>query len=133
MITTGPIVTAFIAIAAFGAVLVAFSNNASPYVTIAQACKMGGNDTHLHLAGDIVKDTVHLDVLRHALTFDIKDADGNRVTVEHVGEPPANIAEANKVVAIGCMKGDRFVSQQLLVKCPSKYEAGKPGTVGAKT
>jgi len=38
---------------------------------------------------------------------------------------PQNMGEATKVVAIGGMKDGKFVSDQLLVKCPSKYESEK--------
>ena len=43
--------------------------------------------------------------------------------VEHLGVPPASLLEADKVVAIGAMAPDgHFVSRELLVKCPSKYD-----------
>jgi cytochrome c-type biogenesis protein CcmE len=127
---TGPLVTAIVAIAAFAAVIVEFSNNASPYVTVAQAKQLSGDE--LHVAGDIVKDSVHMDMIRHKLTFDMKDTEGTLVHVVHVGDPPANLQEANKVVAIGGMQNGEFVSHKLLVKCPSKYES-KPSDTVAKT
>jgi cytochrome c-type biogenesis protein CcmE len=120
----GPIITAIVAAVAFGGVIVAFSNNASPYVTISEARKMTGD--HLHLAGDIVKDSI---VTRGSLEFDLKDSKGEIVHVVHRGDPPANLSEAKKVVAIGGMQGNSFVSTQLLVKCPSKYEAADAGAV----
>jgi len=119
----GPAVTACIAAFAFGAVVWAFSRNASPYVTIAEAKTTPGD--HLHLAGDILKETVHMDMLHRTLDFDLKDSTGAVVHVVHEGEPPANMAEANKVVAVGGMEDGNFVSHQLLVKCPSKYEAAQ--------
>lgn len=127
---TGPIVTAVVAIAAFAVVIVEFSNNASPYVTIAQAKQISGDE--LHVAGDLVKGTVQLDMVRHKLTFDMKDTDGTLVHVIHDGEPPANLDEATRVVAIGGMKDGDFVSHQLLVKCPSKYEAAPTGSIARK-
>ena len=126
----GPVVTACVAIVAFGAVIMAFSSNASPYVTIAEAKYASGDNNHL--AGDILKNTVHMDVLQHRLVFDLRDASGATVHVVHIGEPPANMDEANKVVAVGGMKGSDFVSHQLLVKCPSKYEATKSSSVAQR-
>jgi cytochrome c-type biogenesis protein CcmE len=120
---SGPLITAVVAVIALAGAVVAFMTNASPYVTIAQARSASGD--RLHLAGDIIKPTVHTDLKRHVLTFDVKDAEGAVVMVEHLGEPPANMGEATKVVAIGKMEGDRFVSDQLLLKCPSKYESSK--------
>ncbi len=120
---TGPIITAVIAVAAMGGVVAAFVNNASPYVTIAQAKQ--SSDDHLHLSGDIIKGSVRNNLVTHTLLFDVKDAEGQVVTVEHKGEVPGNINEATRVVAIGGMKGTNFESSKLLVKCPSKYEAKK--------
>ena len=72
-----------------------------------------------------------MDALKHTLAFDIKDP-GGTLHVVHVGEPPANIQEATKVVAIGGMQDGSFVSHQLLIKCPSKYE-GAPGGSSSKS
>lgn len=127
---TGPIITTVVAITALTAVVTAFMSNASPYVTIAQA--KTSSDKHLHLSGDIVKESVRMNLVGHYLTFQLKDSDGAIVTVEHRKEPPANIQEATKVVAIGGMEGDRFVSEKLLVKCPSKYEAEKNKPEGGR-
>jgi cytochrome c-type biogenesis protein CcmE len=105
---------------ALAAVVVAFMSNASPYVTIEQAKNNSG--TRLHLAGDILKPSVKTDLVNHTLLFDVKDKNGDVITVKHLGEPPANMNEATEVVAIGKMEGDKFVSEKLLVKCPSRYE-----------
>ena len=119
----GPVVTAIIAMLAMTGVVVAFMSNASPYVTIEQAKHSTGD--RLHLAGDIQKATIKNDIARHTLSFDLKDANGQVVSVLHTGEPPSNMGQATKVVAIGKMEGDKFVSDQLLVKCPSKYEGAE--------
>jgi cytochrome c-type biogenesis protein CcmE len=116
----GPVITAVVALIAMAGVVIAFMSNASPYVTIAQAKSAPGD--RLHLAGDIVKSSVKNDLVHHALSFQVKDQNGDVVTVMHRGEPPQNMSEATKVVAIGKMEGDNFVSDQLLVKCPSRYE-----------
>ena len=116
----GPVITAVVALIAMAGVVIAFMSNASPYVTIAQAKSAAGD--RLHLAGDIIKPTVKNDLIHHALSFDVKDKDGNVITVMHRGEPPQNMSEATQVVAIGKIEGDKFVSDELLVKCPSRYE-----------
>ncbi|MDX2066376.1 MAG: cytochrome c maturation protein CcmE [Fimbriimonadaceae bacterium] len=116
----GPIISGLVAVVALGAAVMAFTTSASPYVTIQQAKSAPGD--RLHVAGDIVPGSVRNDVFRQELTFRIKDAEGSTVQVVHRGEKPANMAEATQVVAVGKMTGDAFVSQQLIVKCPSKYE-----------
>lgn len=117
----GPLVTAVIAVVAIGAVIGAFMTNSSPYVTIAEARR--STDDRLHLAGDIVKDSIKTDFATRRVSFQVKDSTGTVILVEHRGEPVAGLTEATKVVAVGGMKGDHFVSEKLLLKCPSKYES----------
>jgi len=121
--STGPTLTAVIAIAAMIGVGYAFLTNASPYVTIDQAKHSEGD--RLHLMGQIQKDSITTDLQDRSLRFKLKDSDGAMVTVKYTGEPPESLREATQVVAIGQMKGDSFVSQQLLLKCPSKYQEQK--------
>ena len=45
--------------------------------------------------------------------------------VEYRGVIPGNFDQAVSVVAIGRYQGDHFEAEQLLVKCPSKYQAGE--------
>jgi cytochrome c-type biogenesis protein CcmE len=116
----GPIISGLVAVFALGAAVMAFTTSASPYVTVAQAKSAPGE--RLHVAGNIVPGSVRNDVFRQEMTFRMKDAEGTVVQVIHRGEKPANMAEAKQVVAVGKMAGDEFVSQQLIVKCPSKYE-----------
>jgi cytochrome c-type biogenesis protein CcmE len=120
---TGPLVTALVAVLAMSAVVTAFMSNASPYVTVAEARDARGD--RLHLAGDILKETVQNDFSNRTLKFSLRDEEGAVVTIVHRGDPPANMGEATKVVAIGKMDGEQFVSDKLLVKCPSKYETEK--------
>ena len=117
----GPIITAIFTVLALGAVVLAFVSSASPFVTIAQAKTTSGDQ--LHIAGDVVKDTVVADARSHVLFFQMKDENGDLVTVRHTGEMPSNLSEVKKVVAIGGMENGQFHSSKLLVKCPSKYEA----------
>lgn len=119
----GPVVTAIIASLAMAGVVGAFMSNASPYVTVAQAKVTGGDN--LHLAGVLQKQTVKQDITNGHISFDLKDADGATIRVEHVGSRPASLLDADKVVAVGSLQGGRFVSRDLLVKCPSKYDEKK--------
>lgn len=116
----GPVVTAVVASLALAGVVVAFVSNASPYVTIAQAKTVGGDS--LHLAGALVKGSCGTDFSTGHTRFRLKDDSGATVWVEHLGVKPATLEEAEKVVAIGSMRGNEFVARDLLVKCPSKYD-----------
>lgn len=127
----GAILTGFVAGAAVVGVFTAFLSSSSPYVTIAEAKRVPGDS--LHLAGDILKETVSNDMARKTLRFKIKDAKGDVVQVVYSGTPPANMGDATKVVAVGQMVGDEFHSEKMLVKCPSKYEGQQmPGATESK-
>ena len=120
---TGGLLTAVVCFMAIGGVVYAFMSNSSPYVTVAQA--KTSNAERMHLAGEIMKETVHQDLAKRTLTFDLKDEKGDTMTVVYTGTMPQNMGEAKNVVAIGSVKGKEFHSDSLLVKCPSKYESEK--------
>ena len=116
----GPFVTAVVAALAMAGVIGAFVGNASPYVTIAQARKMGGDA--LNLGGFLDKKSVYKDFSNGHLTFQMKDMEGATIRVEYAGAPPPSLMDCERLVAVGAMHGDRFVARDLLVKCPSKYD-----------
>src|SRR5690349_12764287 len=101
----GAVLTAVVCLLAISGVIYAFLANSSPYVTIAQA--RASTSDNLHVAGDIVRETVHQDLMNRTLVFDIKDDTGT-MTVVYKGTPPQNMGEANKVVAEGGMKDGSF-------------------------
>lgn len=56
--------------------------------------------------------------------FTIENENKERIQVRHTGIKPGNFDEANEVVVIGRVnKEGQVISDKLLVKCPSKYEA----------
>ncbi|MFN3729452.1 MAG: cytochrome c maturation protein CcmE [Fimbriimonadaceae bacterium] len=116
------ITVAVVAVACVG-MISAFANHSSPYVSVAQAKSMEG--TNLHVAGDLVKETLRQDPARGKVHFVLVDDKGDRIEVDYTGAAPANMGEATKIVAVGGMDGDRFKAHRLLVKCPSKYEGAK--------
>ena len=117
--TAVPIVVSFLAI---GISMLVFSQGATPYITIAEARKMTGD--RLNLGVKIDKSSVSRDLGSHALEFDATDRNGEKIHVKHVGEM-VDFSKAENVTCIGKLEGDVFVSQQMLVKCPSKYEEEK--------
>lgn len=117
----GAIASIVVAVLALVALMAVFVRNASPYVTVAEAKTLTGNG--LHVSGQIEKGSLSTDLLHNQIKFVLKDDAGQTLPVVYVGSPVSNLGSATKVVAIGGMKGDSFLSSQLLVKCPSKYEA----------
>jgi cytochrome c-type biogenesis protein CcmE len=117
--TVVPIVVSFLAI---GVAMAVFSQGATPYLTVSQARKMSGD--RLNLGVEVDKATIHQSHTSNVLEFDGKDKDGVKIHVKHVGEM-VDLSKAERVTCIGKLEGDVFISQQMLVKCPSKYEEEK--------
>ena len=57
------------------------------------------------------------------LAFNLKDDKGEVMPVVYHGVIPGNFDQATMVVAIGRYQDGRFQAEELLVKCPSKYQA----------
>jgi cytochrome c-type biogenesis protein CcmE len=119
---SGATFTIIVCLVAMTGVILAFIKNSSPYVTVAQAKTLKSDN--LHVAGDIIRDSIHQDLAARTVTFDIKDETG-KLTVVYHGITPQNMNEAIKVVAEGGMKDGKLESGKLLLKCPSKYESEK--------
>ena len=51
----------------------------------------------------------------------VEDENGIERKVHYLNPKPANFEDAEKLVVEGSMKGDVFVADYILVKCPSKY------------
>jgi cytochrome c-type biogenesis protein CcmE len=117
--TIVPIVVSFLAI---GVSMAVFTSNATPYITVAEARKMTGD--RLNLGVEVDKASIHRSLTTNTVEFDAKDKNGEKIHVKHVGEL-VDLSKAERVTCIGKLEGDTFVSQQMLVKCPSKYEEEK--------
>ena len=57
------------------------------------------------------------------LAFRLRDDKGEVLPVEYKGVIPGNFDQATSIVAIGHYTEGKFQAEQLLVKCPSKYQA----------
>lgn len=117
----GPIAAFVLAIAAVIGVTFVFLTNASPYVTVAQAKEASGEN--LHLAGVVDQSSIIVDSVNRTTSFTITDDEGDSVEVFHDSIPAGNIANAERVVAVGGVQDGTFVADRLILKCPSKYEA----------
>lgn len=118
----GVIISTLLAILAGAGLVAIFVQNASQYMTIAEAKQTQSKD--LHVAGDMIKETQQNDMLHNEIRFTIKDA-GGTLPVIYKGPQPGNLGEATKVVVCGHMDGNVFKANNILVKCPSKYESTK--------
>lgn len=78
--------------------------------------------TKIQVPGDVIKDKTTYRKNDGTLIFYMKDPKDNEMQFVYKGTKPGNFDEANRVVAIGNYKDGAFYADQLLVKCPSKYQ-----------
>lgn len=108
--------------AAFGTL--SFKKSLTPYVSFAEARSSGRT---VQVKGVPDHAGAHFDQEKKAFCFKMKDDSGSIMDVTYRGPKPGNFDQAVSVVAIGKYNGSCLESSQLLVKCPSKYEAEYPG------
>ena len=101
-----------------------FRKTLTPYVSFDEARKSGAT---VQVIGEIALTEAKYDIQAHQLRFPIINEHGERMTVVYSGTKPSNFEQADRVVAIGKYEKDVFVADQLLVKCPSKYQGSAPG------
>jgi cytochrome c-type biogenesis protein CcmE len=113
---------------AVGAVLVvaflaygttSFKSNLTPYVSFEEASRSARK---VQVAGGLVADSTEYLDASEELRFAMVDKDGHTMTVHYNGVKPGNFEEAVQIVAVGSYHNGVFEAEQLLVKCPSKYQ-----------
>jgi len=97
-----------------------FKKSVTPYITFAEARQSSG----LVQVNGVLADKEY--VMRQEeqyLSFRLRDGRGEVLPVEYRGVIPGNFDQATSIVAIGRYHDGKFEAEQLLVKCPSKYQA----------
>jgi cytochrome c-type biogenesis protein CcmE len=97
-----------------------FKKTITPYITFAEAKKSSGL---VQVHGVLADKRYVLQQDRQYLSFRLKDEEGEVLPVEYKGVIPGNFDQATSIVAIGRYHDGTFTAEQLLVKCPSKYQA----------
>jgi len=110
------------------AVILVSLRNTSTYANFAEA--MSNPDKEYHVVGKLDKSQAQIyeprvnpDEFRFAMT------DNNGLTKEVVlhKSKPQDFDKSEQIVLIGQMQGNSFHANDILMKCPSKYnEAGNP-------
>jgi len=101
-----------------------FSGSTSDYVTVAEVKALGADQTRdSRVAGEIVPDSVEWNTRDLHLTFQIEDQTG-KLAISYFGPQPDMLVDAVEAVAIGKYDpaNQLFEAEELLMKCPSKYE-----------
>ena len=110
----GVLVVAFLA---YGTT--SFKSNLTPYVSFEEASR---SERKVQVAGGLVENSTEYLDASEQLRFGMVDEDGNTMTVHYKGVKPGNFEEAVQIVAVGSYSDGVFLFEQLLVKCPSKYQ-----------
>lgn len=58
----------------------------------------------------------------NSFSFYLIDRDGNEVQVVCFDDMPTDFEKSDEIVLTGAMKDEIFYAQEMLVKCPSKYQ-----------
>ncbi|UCD64084.1 MAG: cytochrome c maturation protein CcmE [Candidatus Zixiibacteriota bacterium] len=103
----------------------AFLKTTVQYVSIGEASRATRT---VQVMGKIDFDRVVYSAERSRLEFAIYDAEApdktaaESMNVVYYGVVPGNFDQATSVVLKGKSEGEYFVAEQMLVKCPSKYQ-----------
>lgn len=107
-------------VVAFGALgLSQLRNTLTTYVGFSEARTSG---TTVQIKGKIDKSSVHYDEKSKDLIFNVTDGHGQRMIIQYGRSAPGNFNQASHVVAVGKFYDGRFHANDLLIKCPSKYQ-----------
>ncbi|MBI5710070.1 MAG: cytochrome c maturation protein CcmE [Candidatus Eisenbacteria bacterium] len=115
------VVVALVLLAVAGAVGVSsFRKSVTPYISFREAKRSTGL---VQVNGQIADKNYVIKPAEQFLQFKLRDQHGEVLPVTYHGVIPGNFDQASMVVAIGRYETDHFEAEQLLVKCPSKYQA----------
>ncbi len=99
-----------------------FGNSISMYVSFNQATSQNGDNVHVVGTWDQAKPS-GFSYDTKTFTFFMKDKSGDIRKVVYSNPKPNNFDDAKNIVVIGEMKNNVFYANNILMKCPSKYNA----------
>lgn len=124
-------IIAIVVIAVAAGIIISSTGDAGSYVTFDQAREManGNSDTKIHVVGQLTKDAQgHVTGIRSAddnlsFSFIMVDENSEQQLVYYNEPMPPDFMRSEQVVVIGGYKdADLFVADEILLKCPSKYQ-----------
>jgi cytochrome c-type biogenesis protein CcmE len=107
-------------VVAVGIGVSSFKKSVTPYISFQEARRASGL---VQVNGTLADKQYVLKQESQFLSFRLKDDKGEVLPVEYKGVIPGNFDQATSIVAIGRYDSGTFHAEQLLVKCPSKYQA----------
>jgi len=114
-------------VAAMAIGVTSFRKSVTPYISFGEARRTSGL---VQVNGVLADKQYVLKKGEQYMSFRLRDDHGEIMPVVYRGVVPGNFDQATSIVAIGRYADQHFEAEQLLVKCPSKYqaEADKRGT-----
>ncbi len=98
--------------------------DADTYASFSEAREHPGRQ--FHIIGELNPDKpIEERIEQNTLTFSFYmfDRDGQESKVIYFGGKPQDFEKLDQIVLVGSYSHDNFVASQLLLKCPSKYNA----------
>jgi len=111
-------------------IIMSTAGDASTYVSFKEAKELatGGEDKMIHVVGQLPKD-ISGDIYgiqpsddKLSFSFVMVDENQEEQRVFYNEPMPADFTRSEQVVVIGSYHNEVFVADQILMKCPSKYE-----------
>jgi len=122
----GRVIGIVIIILCMGTAAYLYGKSQIDYLPFAEA--RGATDITVQIMGAPTKGSMHYDDDAHVLHFDLDDGKGTIMHIAYKGPKPEDLdtamSKASKITAQGTFNkpSDTFVAENLLVKCPSKYQ-----------
>ncbi len=135
-------------------VLTSIKGSAQYYYTVQELLSEPNHQTNLRVSGAVIGDSIQYDLNTQELSFLIANIPGDnreieaagglaevlhnasvdpsaaRIKVVYIGDKPDMLKNEAQVIATGSLAEDGFfIADELLLKCPSKYENGSPSQV----
>ena len=110
---------------AIGVILSTFADSGT-YASFSEA--MQEPERKFQVVGQLSKDKELLynpEENANLFSFFLVDNDGTEKQVLFNGAKPQDFERSEQVVIKGKMRGDAFVAEEILMKCPSKYNDGQ--------
>ncbi|MGF1533483.1 MAG: cytochrome c maturation protein CcmE [Bernardetiaceae bacterium] len=116
------------------AIIVTSAGDASQYVSFDTAAQLAqnGDKAKVHVVGELTRDAqgeiagIEYDPFKNPnfMAFQLIDEAGKTRRVVTYNPPPSlqDFKRSEKVVIVGSWKEEQFIADDILLKCPSKYE-----------
>lgn len=101
------------------------ANTGAYYMTVAELNERSGDvlGRKIRISGSVVHESENWDASNLLLKFKLTDETGDEVLVSFHGSRPSNFGRATEAIVEGELLSDgSFRADNLLLKCPSRYE-----------